>query len=1396
MNGRRQFYLDWAHACLGGAQKDGDERNSVASLGTGANQTVDERQIVAKLEQLAKEHTGKRPITDAVAIPGAGLLAQILSQSANTTSSPINVYIALNDIGFIAIVVEIEAVPESLAAWREVADNVATLAAHVTKRVFGEDMGSEQLRGVKGFGDAEAYLKGAHDLDPVPVEHPPETPRGAAGARRLLELDVLSEKGLVRDAGLNGKPPHMNDLLSTLTTRRIVSRDRLNTAVKTQEHIFRHVRPFVSISNWMALSISALVGLFIGFLFSWTAGQAAPEIHRKVENFFLLHTSKYWTEYANFQPALLIFIIFNIIIAVYFVVFEFLFNKKIKSELSVKNIKFYKAVTTPTFCIILAVLMAALAAAVSGLFSVMPGHPKAEINRTEAGFFGLGLILVAAFIFFWTSRHQTAIEKLQVQVSETTGKRGYVERLTVRGAIKVSKKYLQAVLILAPAAIAGLAALLYADEVPGVADFGKRNGANPASYLKVLENIGWTLPLLAFGILAHVWNKFSRSEAVTVMHDVVVARFGEHAARIKADAELVDRISEFEALKDIAKRQPNMEREAERFEPKVKYVSDIKAAVGRAFVQRSAVIAAVVFALLQIDPLKNLKPDEKELTKKPTELEQVQLAVFKALDACFDVANPRRPFGDCLASETEPGVPPVVNVKVSPPDVNVDVTLSPGVKGKVERIAPERYAATIPAPLGTIDVNPDPGDEAARTRHVIDINQIPSEAHVVLRSGDGKLRPEHLSQTPDGTAVALAAPPPKISVEPAPAKAPKPPPEPPPGALAAGADARHEITISQVRPTARIILKGEHGLAPDGRTESGPDGTHVTLSPPAPHVLVGPPPAPTPTPEPAPGTVRTERGQPHQIEISQARPVARVELKTDTPLRRIGPEHADAEHGDQGAVGETGNVAQFSLEAPRPRLEVRPPSPALSEVRTPPADFQIVIRHTNPPRVVVAARPGAGADVYVEGSAPTGDGRAPTARTLEVQAPPPKFEQAGASGETAPEQTDHVAIVVKPSVAPVTVGENAVVVGKGEDDAHQSTDPIQLDPGPPTLVVKDRRSSENREADAVCPDGRSDCALERFVVAPTPGEIVIEVPEKGPVSIAPPKAEDVPGALAVRPDAAQLTLELSPNAKVETVTSPDIVRDDTNKATIALALGATGAGDTSIFGAAPSTIPEACDGDERLIGTFYFVLDGRDKNALYCFVTGANDNRQSYYISPSKTPLGRGEVDHVARHRERYATREQQSARYYPTVCQDTDRNEENVLDLENVGTLASSRAASIAAPSIARRSAFVEFGLFGFADSTGLYRTNLRISQTRARAVEDLLRSPLRKAFDQRFGNAGGTLKVTPDLTPIGLGEERRADPTTSRNPFPDHDAADSRRVEVRVCETSKPVVTNYPFP
>lgn len=260
----------------------------------------------------------------------------------------------------------------------------------------------------------------------------------------------------------------------------------------------------------------------------------------------------------------------------------------------------------------------------------------AALDKPEAGIMALALIVMSTLIYVVCLQYQSRsedIQRLAAQWADDGVDYGDADQKLHHARVR-----LRLLLSMVPATMLTLGCILYAFPMalPGdgsvVAD---QSGSTSVVYRKILEDIGWALPVLAFGILAQVWNQFGVSGATTLIHDVTIARLTALQALIKSDNTFVERLNKRIGTKTAAGVSPaslyvpDLEREAALLDPKVDLITKLKEIVSGAFVRRSAIVGAVVLAVLQIQPLKSLQPD-----KTPTKTKEQIVAerFLKCLD--------------------------------------------------------------------------------------------------------------------------------------------------------------------------------------------------------------------------------------------------------------------------------------------------------------------------------------------------------------------------------------------------------------------------------------------------------------------------------------------------------------------------------------------------------------------------------------------------------------------------------------------------------------------------------------------------------------------------------------------------------------------------------------------
>ena len=277
------------------------------------------------------------------------------------------------------------------------------------------------------------------------------------------------------------------------------------------------------------------------------------------------------------------------------------------------------------------------------------------MTPTETGIFSVAMLLASAVLYWSFQMFEDRAQQLIDAMAQPQNIQSDIDRITLRReAYNRWLGGLRAILLLLPAVILAIATALYLLPLGGILDsipapdpddMQVPDIKNRAVYTEKISQIAWALPVLSFGVLVSVWNRFGSSGALTVVHDSLIARMERLQSLIKLDGELTDRINNLhtgvpagspDRPKPALPPMPNMDRESEALTPKIALLDSLRTSIRNRFLRRTALVATGVIALLQIAPLKSLEPivfpdsEMVENTNKTKDAEKARVQFYQA----------------------------------------------------------------------------------------------------------------------------------------------------------------------------------------------------------------------------------------------------------------------------------------------------------------------------------------------------------------------------------------------------------------------------------------------------------------------------------------------------------------------------------------------------------------------------------------------------------------------------------------------------------------------------------------------------------------------------------------------------------------------------------------------
>ncbi|MBY6068818.1 hypothetical protein KUW17_18895 [Leisingera aquaemixtae] len=375
---------------------------------------------------------------------------------------------------------------------------------------------------------------------------------------------------------------------------------------------------------------------------------------------------------------------------------------------------------------------------------LFPGHSP-ELSRYEAAALGYCFLIIVLVLFWTVTAFQTEAEKWH---QLTTNDQVITPSLSVDDLVtspRVDQARKQAVLslTLAPVLLLGIALSLALFNFFDYSGSNLRSGA--VTYKGIAEKIGWGLPVLCVGILAELMSRFANSGSLTLIHDVTLSRLNRIKDLVAADKELIARLKADESLSGNAtfmrelEASPEIDQATKLVDPQITKISSLKEAVKSSYLRRSAVIAASVFAVLQIPAIRQLEPDGTESSGGTTTValsfvdDKGNLVASGTLPveggiAKLPVQLPTQGVPattDLRLSTSDPGQEPIV-LEISGDDPTVDLTIN------------------VPTPTATVAVSVADSDGNLKSVGLPSDNgvaelpmQLPSQALEITTAGGG-----------------------------------------------------------------------------------------------------------------------------------------------------------------------------------------------------------------------------------------------------------------------------------------------------------------------------------------------------------------------------------------------------------------------------------------------------------------------------------------------------------------------------------------------------------------------------------------------------------------------------------------------------------------------------------
>lgn len=661
-------YLDWTRAIGSGLSA----KSIVLNFPKDLDQQGEARELSRQLRKLIIDVNGLGSLPDTwrepnETMPGFEIIRKFLAtrRSSDETDAPHDhalklpqIGVAIDGMGMIAISIAVAS--DELADFETDArrfDNFALILAHLIKRSINENIKSGEIPATTAKNHEQAYRVRAVDPVPIALERPDDhldsqlnNPKNLDRRVKAL-LDVENQfRWLVRESANAEARTTTPVAMLALSRRQLRLRDRLMASVDKYSESYRRSRRTAVLSRRLAFSIIAISTLFLGVLVSQTALNAL--------GYGPLELSKAASQTNSEDVGLANRLLFIGVSAALVVVGLALYSTvSLGQESSLR--RRYMFLQTVLFGMANLVMGATLPLALAWFFrwelcdpikngekyscelaTNLPGH--LTISENEASLLGFAILVVSLIIFGTVAKYQTEAERHHQKVTHDSDVPLDVNDLGDNNEIRRAKWILYPCLLLSPFFIFVVGYLLFQFEfLPDStgSENTTQDGQNPtgteqaedpdtAIYTSALKKIGWALPVLSISILVQIWIRFAESGALTLIHDVTIARLAQISTLIKSDEELVERISTVHqdaeekdtptgSEAELTRAQhvshlPNMKREVELGEAKSKGILAMKNAIYNEYLRRVTLVAASVLLLLQVPPLRQFIPNEKE----------------------------------------------------------------------------------------------------------------------------------------------------------------------------------------------------------------------------------------------------------------------------------------------------------------------------------------------------------------------------------------------------------------------------------------------------------------------------------------------------------------------------------------------------------------------------------------------------------------------------------------------------------------------------------------------------------------------------------------------------------------------------------------------------------------